>query len=77
MNLETDVRRLRHRLKRLGMLELDVWLSGLDVALCEQRDKDVIFAINQLLMRESPELLAMMEGRLATPAILRPWLKRT
>jgi len=73
MDLELNIRRLRHRLKGLGMAELDVWLSGLNEAL-ETRDEKVISAIDQLLQRESPELFHMMDHKNEIPVILRGWL---
>jgi len=73
MDLELDIRRLRHRLKGLGMAELDVWLSGLNEAL-QTKDEAVIEAIDQLLQRESPELMHMMDHRHEIPLILRAWL---
>ena len=75
MALEIDVRRLRYRLKRQGMLELDAWLSGLDDALlCH--DADVISAMNDMLSCEVPVLLEMMHGDMPIPDILRIYLKR-
>jgi len=69
-----DVRRLRYRLKRQGMLELDAWLSRLDAAILLE-DRDVVMAVSQLLMCEPPELQAMMHGDEPLPKILEPWLK--
>jgi len=74
MSLDIDVRRLRYRLKRQGMLELDTWLSRLDTAIL-LKDKDVVMAVNQLLTCEPPELQAMMHGDEPLPKILQPWLK--
>jgi len=73
MDLELNIRRLRHRLKCLGMAELDVWVAGLDDAL-QTRDVEVVEAIDQLLQRESPELLYMMDHQDEIPDILRVWL---
>jgi len=73
MNLEMDVRRLRHRLKCVGMAELDVWLSSLNDAL-DSKDLDVIAAIDALLQRESPELLYLMEHQDDVPELLKRWL---
>ncbi len=74
MSIEIDVRRLRYRLKRQGMLELDAWLSRLDTAILLE-DEDVVMAVNQLLTCEPPVLQAMMHGDEALPEILQPWLK--
>ncbi|MDQ6956090.1 MAG: succinate dehydrogenase assembly factor 2 [Mariprofundaceae bacterium] len=71
--LGTDVRRLRYRLKRQGMLELDAWLSGLDGALLS-KDMDVIVAMNDLLLCEVPVLLEIMHGDMPMPDILRAYL---
>jgi len=72
--MELDVRCLRYRLKRQGMLELDAWLSRLDAAILLE-DKDVVMAVSQLLTCEPPELQAMMHGDRPLPKILQPWLK--
>jgi len=73
MNMELTIRRLRHRLKCLGMTELDVWLAPLDEALL-LRDPVIIEAVDQLLQRESPELLQIMVHQEGLPSILKPWL---
>ncbi len=75
MELEVDVRRLRYRLKRQGMLELDAWLSGLDDAL-SSHDVGVISAMNAMLACEVPVLLAMMHGEVPTPDVLRIYLRK-
>ena len=69
-----DVRRLRYRLQRQGMLELDVWLSRLEPAISSE-DREVLAAMNQLLRCEPPELQAMMCGDKLLPEILRKWLE--
>jgi len=69
-----DVRRLRYRLKRQGMLELDAWLASLDEALLSD-NVEVIASISTLLSCEPPELQAMMHGDKPLPKILQPWLK--
>jgi len=74
MDLESEVRRLRYRLKRQGMLELDAWLSCLDAVVLSE-DKDVVMAVSQLLACEPPELQAMMHGDKSLPEILESWLK--
>lgn len=71
--MESDIRRLRHRLKCLGMAELDVWLSPLDEALLSN-DMAVVAAVEQLLQCESPELLGMMQHQEDIPVLLRQWL---
>jgi len=74
MSLNIDVRRLRYRLKRQGMLELDAWLASLDEALLSD-NVEVIASISTLLSCEPPELQAMMHGDKPLPKILQPWLK--
>ncbi|MDQ6995046.1 MAG: succinate dehydrogenase assembly factor 2, partial [Mariprofundaceae bacterium] len=68
-----DRRRLRHRLKCLGMAELDVWLSPLNEALLSN-DEAIIAEIDRLLQRESPELFWLMHHPDEIPKLLRPWL---
>ncbi len=70
-----NTRKLRYRLKRQGMLELDTWLSRLEPAL-ENPDEALGNALEQLLNCEPDELLAMMQGRCSVPEALRPWLVR-
>jgi len=70
---EVMLRRLQYRLQRQGMLELDVWLSPLSLAL-HQRDERVVQAVERLMMCEVPELLAMQAGKEAVPEELKPWL---
>jgi len=65
-------RRLRYRLQRQGMLELDAWLAPLDEV--DLRDREMAEAVAVLLSCEPPELLAMMRGLRPVPACLRPWL---
>jgi len=74
-DVEINIRKLRYRLKRQGMLELDTWLSRLEPAL-ENHDKELSNALDQLLNCEPDELLAMMRGRCSVPEALRPWLAR-
>ncbi len=67
-----DVRRLRYRLRRLGMLELEHWLAPL----LRISDEDALWVeIARLLEMEIPELEAMMRGRREIPVVLRPWLR--
>jgi len=70
-----DVRRLRYRLKRQGMLELDAWLAGLDDALV-LNDENITSSIHTLLSCEAPELLAMMHGDEPIPNDLKRYLKK-
>jgi succinate dehydrogenase flavin-adding protein (antitoxin of CptAB toxin-antitoxin module) len=72
--MQDDVRRLRYRLKRQGMLELDVWLSKLEVAL-QTHDVEVTKAVSLLLSYEIPDLQACMHGDKAIPYCLNTWLR--
>jgi len=74
MDKSMEIRRLRYRIKRQGMLELDTWLAKLEAAI-SSGDKDVIEAISVLLAYEPPELQAMMHGGIALPKVLRKWLE--
>ena len=74
MSPNIDIRCLRYRLKRQGMLELDAWLSRLDAAILLE-DADVVTAVKQLLMCEPPELQAMMHGEKEVPECLEVWLR--
>ena len=69
-----DLRRLRYRLKRLGMLELEAWLARLEPAL-GKGDEPVIQAALLLMDMETPQLLAMMHGESPLPEALRSWLE--
>ena len=73
--VEVNIRKLRYRLKRQGMLELDTWLSRLEPAL-GNHDEEFSHVLNRLLNCEPDELLAMMQGRCSVPEALRPWLAR-
>ncbi len=70
---ELLIRRLQYRLKRQGMLELDVWLSPLHQALASQNIK-LTQSIEEILMCEVPELLAMQTGQRPIPEELKQWL---
>ena len=70
---EMQLRSLQYRLQRQGMLELDVWLSGLKSAL-QSHDKQVIASVERLLQMEVPDLLAMQTGQKPVPKELKPWL---
>ncbi len=67
------IRRLRYRLRRQGMLELDAWLAELETA--DWSDPELVSGIERLLEREPPELIAMMRGDAPVPRPLRPWLR--
>lgn len=54
------------------MLELDAWLAPL--AKADLADPAMVRAVEQLLRRPVPELLAMMRGDAEVPEVLRPWL---
>jgi len=71
---KVDIRRLRYRLKRLGMLELETWLARLEPALATG-DVPTIQAALQLIKMETPQLLAMMRHEKPLPDVLRPWLE--
>jgi antitoxin CptB len=72
MQLDVRVRRLRYRLNRQGMLELDAWLAALLHA--DMDDPELVAAIELLLNYEPPELQAMMLGELPVPAGLGVFL---
>ncbi|MDX8401948.1 MAG: succinate dehydrogenase assembly factor 2 [Mariprofundaceae bacterium] len=72
---EMTWRRLRYRLHRQGMLELDAWLAPRAEAMAS--DATLAADIESLLALEPPELQAMMEGRRPVPSRLRPWLGRS
>jgi len=74
LDVDLEVRRLRYRLQRQGMLELDAWLSHLEGALALS-DEAVMMAISRLLACEPPDLQAMMHGDKPLPQLLEPWLK--
>ena len=67
------IRRLRFRLNRQGMLELDAWLLPLQEAI-ELNDPKIIEAIEYILSLEVPELIAMQAGRKNMPEELKHWL---
>jgi len=71
---ELELRRLRYRLQRLGMLELEAWLAGLEPALGEGGEP-VMRAAMRLMEMPTPQLLAMMHADLPIPDVLRPWLE--
>ena len=66
------MRRMRYRLNRQGMLELDAWLSGLLQA--DMTAEGVSSAIDALLQCDTRELQAMMHGEQAVPECLKAWL---
>lgn len=69
---ELALRRMRYRINRQGMLELDAWLGQLQAA--DLQDADVVAAIDRLLQCEVPELQAMMHGQTEIPECLKAWL---
>lgn len=77
-SVEADWRRLRYRLQRQGMLELDAWLAPLldaHQSMVPEVDYELMQAMESLLAKEPPELLAMMHGDEEIPASLRRWLE--
>jgi succinate dehydrogenase flavin-adding protein (antitoxin of CptAB toxin-antitoxin module) len=74
MELDIKVRRLRYRLNRQGMLELDAWLAPLLHAGMD--DPEMVSAIEVLLNCEPPELQAIMLGELPVPEGLENFLSR-
>ncbi len=70
--LELAMRRLRYRLNRQGMLELDAWLSPLLEA--DFHAEGVLEAMDVLMQCEPPELQAMMQGERDVPECLKTWL---
>lgn len=69
---EIAIRRLRYRLNRQGMLELDAWLNPLLKA--DFQAAGVMDAVDMLLQCEAPELQAMMHGEKDVPECLKKWL---
>ncbi len=69
---QAELRCLQYRLRRMGMLELELWLQRLDEVLRAQ--PELLPDVRVLLSRDVPELEAMMRGRKACPATLRAWL---
>ena len=75
MTDESDIRRLRYRLNRQGMLELDEWLAPLGKTLAEG-DAETVALVEAMIATDTPDLLAMMHGEIPLPELLRPWLER-
>ncbi len=73
--MEDEIRRLRYRLNRQGMLELDEWLAPLEKSL-EEGDSETVAQVEAMIAADTPELLAMMHGEIPLPEGLRPWLER-
>lgn len=71
---DLQLRSLRYRLQRLGMLELEEWLGRIAPAIA-RGDQPVIEAAQQLMQMQTPQLLAMMHAELPLPEVLRPWLQ--
>ncbi len=71
------VRRLRHRLHTLGMLEVEVWLSVFAKELETQVVEHApwVDALDALLAQETPDIQAVMEGRAPMPQALKPYLE--
>ncbi|MDX8408155.1 MAG: succinate dehydrogenase assembly factor 2 [Mariprofundaceae bacterium] len=69
---ELQMRRMRYRLNRQGMLELDAWLAP--ILKVDFDDPEIVDAVQLLLDCEAPELQRMMHGELSVPDILKPWL---
>ena len=72
-NAELNIRRMRYRLNRQGMLELDAWLEPLLRA--DFESPEVAQAVELLLQCEPPQLQAMMAGTDDIPEALQCWLK--
>ncbi len=70
------VRRLRHRLNTLGMLEVEVWLSVFAKELERQGVEHApwLGALDALLAQETPDIQAVMEGRAPMPEALEAYL---
>ncbi|MDQ7005331.1 MAG: succinate dehydrogenase assembly factor 2 [Ghiorsea sp.] len=73
LDMDETLRRLQYRLQRQGMLELDVWLSGLHDVLASG-DKVMLQHVECLLTLEVPVLLAMQSGKHPIPQELQAWL---
>ena len=73
--MEDEIRRLRYRLRRQGMLELDEWMAPLEKALLSG-DGEIIAQVEAMITADTPDLLAMMHGEIPLPDGLRPWLER-
>jgi len=73
--MDSDVRRLRYRLNRQGMLELDAWLAPLEKALTEG-DSETVAQVEAMIAADTPDLLAMMHGEILLPERLRAYLER-
>ncbi len=69
---QLQMRRMRYRLNRQGMLELDAWLAPMLDA--DFSDPEIVQAALALLSCEAPELQRMMHGEIEMPEILKPWL---
>ncbi len=71
-----ELRRLRYRLCRQGMLELDAWLGRLEPALARMTGPERRALARMLEDAPPPELLAMMHGERPLPPELARWLAR-
>jgi len=72
--MEDEIRRLRYRLNRQGMLELDEWMAPLEKALLSG-DSEIVTQVEAMIAADTPDLLAMMHGEIPLPKLLRPWLE--
>lgn len=72
---DSNIRRLRYRLNRQGMLELDAWLAPLEKALIEG-NSETVAQVEAMVAADTSELIAMMHGEIPVPEKLRPWLER-
>ncbi len=72
-DMRLAMRALAYRLRRQGMLELDLWLAGLDRPEVWE-DPEACAALARLLAAEPPQLLAMMRGEAPVPPGIARWL---
>jgi len=68
--MQDSIRRLRYRLKRQGMLELDEWLGPVGLML-DEASPEMLAELALFLDREPAELLDVMHGRQSPPECLR------
>ena len=64
---DDELRRLRYRLRRQGMLELDEWLGGLEPELASMGAEERRALARMLAETPAADLLAIMHGELAPP----------
>jgi len=70
---EERIRRLRYRLGRIGLLEVELWLLPL-LAAVETDRAELLDVCEQLLVEEGETLLAMQRGEIDLPSLLQPYL---